>query len=98
MPMLEYSVGQAFTSTGVSAWYDAYTARAHTFVFESNAASTGAFQMQTRLKNGTNTAVLSSGNITASSVMTYTFVGPYYQTRVRMKTITGTVTARWFGI
>ena len=67
--MLEYSAGKIFTSTGTSNWYDSYTAEDHAFLFESNAGSTGSFQMLTRMKGGTNTVILSSGNITASSVM-----------------------------
>lgn len=95
--MLEYSGGKAFTSTGVSPWQDAYMAQEHIFLIESDTSSTGSFQIQHRMKNGTNTAILSSGTINASSVMSYQFTGAFYQHRVRMKTVAATVTARWLG-
>ena len=99
MPMLEYSGGKIFTSTGNSNWQDAYTAQYHAFQFEADAGSSGAWQIQERMKNGTNTIILSSNNIAASSAMEVRLTGGIYQHRIRMKTFlsTGTVTIRWFG-
>jgi hypothetical protein len=99
--MFEYDSTQTFTSTGATAWQDAYHAVNHTFVFETAAGSTCTLRPETRLKGGDVGILLSTAvvNMGASSAVAVSIVGALYQTRIRVTDITstGTVKVHLFG-
>ena len=98
--MLEYKRTWTFTSTGASAWEDAYLANQHTFNIETAAGSTATVQIESRRSGSTVSAVVgASVNMGASSMVPLMVSGAYDQVRAHVTdmTSTGTVIVQGFG-
>ena len=99
--MLEYDRSYTLTSSGATAWEDAYQASNHTFVIETGAGSTATVRPETRGYNSSIGILLSTAVITldASSAVAVSIVGALYQVRCRVTdmTSTGTVRVQMFG-
>jgi hypothetical protein len=96
--LIEYSQTQVFTSTGATAWQDAYTAQEHALTVEAASASSCTVVFETRRSGGTVAIQQGSAiNLNASSGTTIQFTGAYYQTRARVTDMTGTVTLQLVG-
>jgi hypothetical protein len=99
MALLEYDQTWTFTSTGAGAWADCGFATYHTFQFEADAASSGAFVIETRRKSGTSTAeIMPSLSVNGSTAATWSAGAAFYQIRPRVTDITGTVKVQGQGI
>ena len=95
--MLEYNQRVQFTSTGATAWEDATFATEHAIYVETGATSSAVWQVETRMNGGTALAILSSGNLGASTATRVSLTGQYDELRVRLTDSTGTVTIRQRG-
>jgi hypothetical protein len=101
MRILEYDKLWTFTSTGAGAWQDAYTAAQHTFNIETAAGSTATVLLEHRRQGSSLVTIFESTsvNLAASSHVSRSYSGAYYQVRphVTDMTSTGTVYVQGLG-